>query len=224
MLRRSVRARRHRPCADQGERLRLAQRRVSVAGRMEHARDSAVNAQHLAERFGSLYVLAMCKGVEAYASWMLDHSPTALEEIARAVAWLEERDKRLLLSLAYGWMADINATQLRAEAARECAKKAIDCAKQRDCFGLPMSYRALARLPWTGAGPTSDDYLALAATASADRSPREVAITMFHRGVQAIDDGRRDEGRAIVDEARAAFAAMQMTSFVRAADQRLGGV
>jgi class 3 adenylate cyclase/tetratricopeptide (TPR) repeat protein len=192
-------------------------------GEWKLARDTAANAWHLAERFGSLYVLAMCKGVEAYASWMLDQSPTALEDIARAVEWLEMREKRLSISLAYGWMADINATQLSADAARACAEKAIARAKQRDCFGLPMSYRALARLPWLGAGPTPDDYLALAVKASAARSPREVAITKFHRGVQAMDEGRRDEGCAIVDEARAAFAAMQMASFVRAADRRRGG-
>lgn len=199
-------------------------------GEWENARESSVRAQRLAERVGSLYVLAMGQAVAAYSSWMLDQAPDALDTIARATSWLEARDKRLSISLAYGWMAEINAAAMRAKETRQCAARALDRARVGDEFGIAMSYRALALLPWRGRGKTPDDYLAAALRPAPARSlresspagsARETAVTLLHQGRHAARSGNVADAVRLLDAARTEFTRMDMQWHDRAAQAAL---
>jgi class 3 adenylate cyclase/tetratricopeptide (TPR) repeat protein len=177
-------------------------------GRWEEGRALAASAQQRARRVGSLYVLAMCKSVEAYATWVLERTPASLDVIARSASWLEARGQGLYISLSYGWLADICASfgEDRRRDANQYATRAIRRAEVRDSFGEAASWRALAALPWHGSGRTPDECLEQALIA-ADKSgsARERAVTLLHIGQRAAAMGRVADANRSLEEARAFF-------------------
>ena len=180
-------------------------------GRWPEARESANRAQTLAQRSGGLYVLAMGQAVAAYANWIADGSTASFGTIVRATSWLEARDKRLWISMNYGWLADIAAVDGNSAETRKQAAKAVRRARIRDVVGEPMAYRALASLPRRDGGRAPEDYLALAMRSAVGRaSPREQAITLLHQARAAGRRGHRAESIALIERASAAFASMGM--------------
>jgi class 3 adenylate cyclase/tetratricopeptide (TPR) repeat protein len=177
-------------------------------GRWEEGRALAASAQQRARRVGSLYVLAMCKAVEAYATWVLERTPASLDVIARSTSWLEARGQRLYISLSYGWLADICASigEERRRDANHYAACAIRRAEVRDTFGEATSWRALAALPWNGGGRTPDECLEQALIAAdSSGSERERAVTLLHMGQRAAATGRAADAIRSLEEARAFF-------------------
>jgi class 3 adenylate cyclase/tetratricopeptide (TPR) repeat protein len=180
-------------------------------GRWAEAHECATRAQHLAQRAGSLYVLAQGQAVAAYAGWMLERSPDAFDAIARATSWLERHDKRLGISMNYGWLADVAAVEERDVEVRLYAARALRRARHRDLFGEPMAYRALAVTAGRRRSHAADDYLARAMASSVNQgSPREQAVTLLQQGEHAVRTGRRGEAVDRLTRARAAFASLAM--------------
>jgi class 3 adenylate cyclase/tetratricopeptide (TPR) repeat protein len=191
-------------------------------GRWQEAQESATRAQSLAQRVGSLYVLAMGQSVAAYATWMSERTPSSVDVIARATSWLEARDKRLSISMSYGWLADVTAAMADAGKVRVYAARAIHRARVRDTIGEAMSYRALASLPWRGRGRRPEEYLTLAMrSALARRSPREQAVTLLHQAQHAARSGQRPEAYHLLERARSQFVSMEMRWHDAAAQQCL---
>ena len=180
-------------------------------GRWKDAYECATRAQSLAQRVASLYMIAMGQSVAAYATWMLNSSASSIDVIARATAWLEASDKRLSISMNYGWLADIAASMGEIRMARLNAARAVCRARGHDPLGAPMSYRALACLPSPRAGGSAERYLDLAMRASvARRSPREQAVTLLHQARQASRSGRPIHAYRLLEQARPPFQSMGM--------------
>jgi tetratricopeptide (TPR) repeat protein len=189
-------------------------------GRWSDARAAAIEAQRLAERVESLYILAMNQTLAEYARWMLDRATDAIEPMVRAISWLEARDKRLHISLSYGWIAETMLGAGRYPEARAYAARALRRARDRDRLGEPMAYRVLARLPVAHRRHPPEYYLD-AAMRSAERrhSPHEQAVTLLHRAEVAAADGRAAEAAALSARACSAFSAMEMRWHLRQAQR-----
>jgi class 3 adenylate cyclase/tetratricopeptide (TPR) repeat protein len=180
-------------------------------GRWRDALECATRAQSLAQRVGSLYVLAMGQSVSAYATWMLDGSAASIDVIARATSWLEASDKRLSVSMNYGWLADMAATMTDVSKARFYAARAIGRARMQDPLGESMSYRALARLPSHRTSQSPEVYLDRAMRAAiARRSTREQAMTLLSQARHASRSGRRPDAYRLLEHARSSFQTMGM--------------
>jgi class 3 adenylate cyclase/tetratricopeptide (TPR) repeat protein len=185
-------------------------------GRWAEARAAAREAQRVAERVGSLYIFAMNQALGEYARWMLDRSPDAIEPMVRATSWLEARDKRLFISLSYGWLAEVMLGTARYPQARHYAARALRRARERDRWGEAMAYRVLARLPVAHRRHSPDYYLnAAMKSAQARCSPQEEAVTLLDRAQIAAAVGRETEAAASIARASAAFSAMDMSWHLR---------
>jgi class 3 adenylate cyclase/tetratricopeptide (TPR) repeat protein len=180
-------------------------------GRWSDARAASIEAQRLAERVESLYILAMNETLAEYARWMLERTPDAIEPMVRATSWLEARDKRLFISLSYGWIAETMLAAGRYLEARAYAARALRRARHRDRLGEPMAYRVLAGLPADQRRYPPEYYLNAAMTsAQTRRSPHEEAVTLLHRAEVAAAAGSSAEAAALLARACSAFAAMDM--------------
>ena len=169
-------------------------------GRWEEAREAALRAQGLAHRAGSLYVLAQGQAAAHYAAWMIDRSPAAVDALARATSWLEDLDRRLSISINYGWLAEAMAVEGRSHDARHYAQRAIERAAVRDPFGEAAAYRALARVTWDSPDAAAEAFLDRAMLVGrARRSLREEALTMLWQGRGCSSPPARRRGHAVAD-------------------------
>ena len=181
-------------------------------GRWDEALQAAAEAQAVAERVRSLFIFAADRAVGAYASWSLKRGPAALQVITSATAWLEAHDRRLNISLNYGWLTDALAASGRFDAMRRPAALATQRARRSDRLGLVMTYRALARASAAGHGTVpAAHYVDLAlAAARARQSRHEVAATQLCDAQIRAANGERRRALDRLDEAEAGFDAMQM--------------
>jgi len=181
-------------------------------GRWQDAYDTATDAQRVAERVKSVFLLAADRSLAAYAKWSLDHSPEALQAIVDATAWMESRDKRLNISMNYGWLCMAMQHTGRIAEMRAYAFHAIDRARAHDRLGLAMTYRALARAAAEGHGRRkAKSYLAAAMKAAEARGSRhDVAATQLCGAEIAAQRGDRAEALSYLDAAEAAFIGMGM--------------
>jgi class 3 adenylate cyclase/tetratricopeptide (TPR) repeat protein len=182
-------------------------------GRWEEALRSAAEAQHIAERVKSLYVFGMSRALGAYASWMMIRAPAALQTIIDATSWLEARDKRLFISLNYGWLADGMAASGRFQKARHYAAQALVRTRKHDRLGQPMAYRALARAAAHGQHTKrTQRYLALAmAAAKAKGSRHEIAVTHLCRAEIELARGNATAAATCLEQTEGELTAMNMT-------------
>jgi class 3 adenylate cyclase/tetratricopeptide (TPR) repeat protein len=181
-------------------------------GRWEEAKQSSLQAQEVAERVKSLYLLAMGMSLRSFATWRLDHSADALGTIADATSWLEASNKRLFISLNYGWLAEGMAELGRWGPARKFAGRALKRSRSHDRLGEAMAFRAVARASAAGkATGTPLDYVASAMqSARARGSQPDVAITRLLEAEFRMIAGERHTAIAALDEAEAAFQRMAM--------------
>ena len=181
-------------------------------GRWEDAMRSAADAQRVAERVKSRFIAAVDRALGAYASWSMHRTSASLQTIIDATAWLEARDRRLTISLNYGWLADAMAATGRFSEVRGPAARVLLRARKYDRLGQAMTYRALARASAHGHGRKPPQlYLALAMDAARTRDSRhEIAVTQLCGAEIAASRGDRSAAIALLDQAQAAFEAMQM--------------
>jgi class 3 adenylate cyclase/tetratricopeptide (TPR) repeat protein len=188
-------------------------------GRWSDAIAAGTEAQQIAERVESLYILAMSQAVGGYARWMEERAPGALDAIVRATSWVESRGKRLFISLSYGWLAEGMLAAGRYDESRTYAERALDRARHRDVLGEALAYRALAALPAEFRQHPPEQYLEAAMrSAQARQSPHEEALTHLRRAQIAAAASRRDETETFAIRACAAFRAMDMSWHQRQAE------
>lgn len=193
-------------------------------GRWQEALHTAVRGRATAERVNGPYVLAICQTISGYARWVLERSPAALEELERAVAWLERREIGLYLGFGYGHLAHALLTAERLERAGELASRALRRAETGDPLGEAMGERTLAWLS-ARAGRRAD---ALAhgqrALESALRrgSQRDAALTQLTLGKLHLSWSEPDAAQPLLESARATFEQMMMV-WHRAESERLLG-
>lgn len=181
-------------------------------GRWEDALRSATVALQVAERVKSFFIIAADRSLAAYARWSLDHSAEALQSLIDATSWMEGRDKRLNISMNYGWLSVAMCAGGRIDDLRTYAMRAMDRARAHDRLGLAMTYRALARASARGyARKPAQGYLAAAMAAARARGSRhDIAGTQLCGAEIAAKEDRRGDALALLDQSEAEFDAMQM--------------
>lgn len=194
-------------------------------GRWEDARKAAAAAEAVAGRVKSLYFLAMSRSLGGYADWMTSRAPGAVQAIADATSWLESRDRGLFISLNHGWLAEALAERGDAAGSRRHAARALRRARKGDRLGEAMAWRALARAAAAGQSrPTAASCLARAMRAAQARgSPHEEAVNQLCAAELALEGGRAQEARPLLERASAAFQNMQMAWHLARAEQLILG-
>jgi hypothetical protein len=131
--------------------------------------------------------------------------------MVRATSWLEARDKRLFISLSYGWIAETMLAAGRYDEARAYAARALRRARQRDRLGEPMAYRVLSGLPADYRRHSPEYYLDAAMRSAQTRhSLHDEAVTLLHQGELAAARGSYVDAAALLARASSAFGAMDM--------------
>lgn len=195
-------------------------------GKWDEARRDADLAEAIGERVTSLYVFAMGRSLGAYARWVMDRDGPALQRLLDATSWLEARDKRLFISLNYGWLADAMEAAGRPAEARRFAARAILRGHRQDRLGEVMAYRALARLALDSrAARSAEHYLERGLLAARARSSsHEVSVTQMHVAELRALRGDREGARAMLDELVSVFEELQMDWHRAEARRRLQGL
>ena len=161
---------------------------------------AADQACRVAERVNSAYVFSISSGFRAYARFMSESIPRALQEMVQAVEWLESRDTGLFISLYYGCLAEALVSVGSYEEARDYALRALLRKERRDALGETMAYRALACVAMATSSrgaPKAHDLIAQAVgSAQARGSQRDrliselLAAQLFGSGEGAVDIAR----------------------------------
>lgn len=181
-------------------------------GEWEAARKSANEACEIGTQVRSLFTLVMGRGAAAYAQWMLESQPQALEDIKRATDWLQPRGIALFRSFNHGWLADGYASSGRRNEARAEAAHALRRARGQDFVGGAMASRAIARLcAQEGDVRRTARWIARArAIAERRESRHEHAVTTLCEGEIAIFRNERERAADCVRLAMQEFSAMNM--------------
>jgi tetratricopeptide (TPR) repeat protein len=138
--------------------------------------ETAERGCDVALRIETVYIHAISRAFAGYARWRLTGDEGAAEELAQAVACMADRGKELALSIAYGCLADMEASRGREAAARAAVQHAYRRAREGEPFGMAVAARAWARLA-APRDPERARRMLLQARANARRrgSPHELA-------------------------------------------------
>lgn len=181
-------------------------------GAWQDAVDTSERGRETGERVNGPYVLAICKTVGSTARWVLGRGRRSLTDLKEAVSWLEQREIRLYLSFAQSQLAEALLVDDDAEGAETYARRSLERSAQGDPLGAPAAYRVLAKLElsnqnFRGVRDYCDRALVLARQRS---SEREATLTGLVLGELALREGRVDDARALLSQARVALEAMSM--------------
>ncbi|HWA74686.1 MAG TPA: AAA family ATPase [Polyangiaceae bacterium] len=193
-----------------------------MQGRWQDALHTAARGRATAERVNGPYVLAICQTVSGYARWVLERSQGALEELKRAIAWLERREIGLYLGFGYAHLAHASLVANAREAASDYAARAVARAETGDPLGEALGERVLSQLH----ALAGDRVQALAhgelAVASAARrgSARDTALARLTLGELHRDWGEIEASRPLLVAVRGEFEQMAM-NWHRAEAERL---
>jgi class 3 adenylate cyclase/tetratricopeptide (TPR) repeat protein len=193
-------------------------------GEWREARAHARQCLDACERTRARYPAMMSNALGAYARWQIDRDPRAVETLLGAARWFASGASQQRTSLVHGWLADVMAETGRADLARHYAAQAIGRVRRTgDRLGEAMAYRAMARLvARQGDARRAGRYLDAAYRSAAIRaSRREEAQTRLCAAELALLANDPARARPLLDAARAAFAAMDMSHFAERAEKLL---
>lgn len=181
-------------------------------GRWCEAEETAALALSVAERVRSLYLYAMSRSLGGYASWRITGAPSSLQSIEDATSWLEENEKRLFISLNYGWLSEGMAATNDQLKARLYAARSLRRAREKDRIGEAMTLRALARLSAAGDHREMSEFYFRRAIDNAvlRGSAHELASVRLCQAEAAFKSGWIRRASAFIDEAEPAFEVMAM--------------
>jgi class 3 adenylate cyclase/tetratricopeptide (TPR) repeat protein len=108
--------------------------------------ETAERGCDVALRIETVYIHAISRAFAGYARWRLSGDEAAAEELVQAVACMVDRGKELALSIAYGCLADMEASRGNEAAARAAVEHAYRRAREGEPFGMAVAARAWARL------------------------------------------------------------------------------
>jgi tetratricopeptide (TPR) repeat protein len=157
-------------------------------------------------------VLAICQTVSGYARWVLERSPAALDELQRAVAWLERREIGLYLGFGYGHLAHALLTAGALEPAREYAARAVSRAQTGDPLGEALGERVLCQLcARDGLRAEALEHGQRALSSAARRgSARDTALARLALGELHLHWAEPEPARSLLEAARHGFEEMAM--------------
>jgi class 3 adenylate cyclase/tetratricopeptide (TPR) repeat protein len=185
-------------------------------GQWEASIEAAARSRAIAERLDSAYVLATSRAFEAYSRCMLERTRESLDELRRAVAWLEVHDTKLFISFSYGCFADALVGAGELDSACDFATRALSRARCHDPLGETMAYRALSQVHLaSGDGAMAEECLRRAtALANKSGSRRDMAVTRL-LGVEcrlprAVGGGALEDARQVAESALGDFERMGM--------------
>ncbi len=183
-------------------------------GRWEEAVVGAKRSQAVSERVYAPYLFGMARAMDGYASWMLAGAASGVETLKRATKWLEDRELRLFLSFPYGWLADVFAAAGEDLQAYDYGQRALAQARDHDRVGEAMACRALARVSARNQNAnwlSPEEYLEMALQSAQARGSRhEEAVTHLHQAELYAALGQRAKALQLLQQARLAFAQMDM--------------
>jgi hypothetical protein len=181
-------------------------------GRWQDALHTAARGRATAERINGPYVLAICQTVSGYARWVLERSPAALDELQRAIAWLERREIGLYLGFGYGHLAHALLMAGALGPAREYATRAVVRAQTGDPLGEAMGERVLGQLSaGEGRRAQARQHGELALESAARRgSARDTALAQLTLGELQLSWAEPDEARRLLVSAQQSFEQMAM--------------
>jgi hypothetical protein len=181
-------------------------------GRWQDALHMAARGRATAERVNGPYVLAICQTVSGYARWMLERSPTSLDELERAIAWLERREIGLYLGFGYGHLGHAFFTAGALGPAREYASRAVARARTGDPLGEALGERVLCLLSdREGHREEALSHARLALDSASRRgSARDTALAQLMLGELHLSWAEPELGRVLLESARSGFEQMNM--------------
>jgi class 3 adenylate cyclase/tetratricopeptide (TPR) repeat protein len=183
-----------------------------MQGRWQDALHTAARGRATAERVNGPYVLAICQTVNGYARWVLERSATALEELKRAITWLERREIGLYLGFGYAHLAHALLAAGAREAAYGYASRAVARAKTGDPLGEALGERVLSQLhALTGERAEALAHIELALDSAARRgSARDTALARLTLGELQRAFGEVEASRSSLEAVRSDFEQMAM--------------
>jgi class 3 adenylate cyclase len=113
--------------------------------RWEDAIRICTESARIAENVRSTQLLAFARSTVAYAQWKITGDLRTLDEIRKAIAWIESRQDTLVTSMVYGWLVEITAEAGLVDECRRHAARMFLRARRNDRIGEAMGCRALAR-------------------------------------------------------------------------------
>lgn len=103
-------------------------------------------ARFRAEQVNSPYAFTLGKAMEAYASWRLSATPSAIAALEQSLQWFEGKQIYLHLSMVYGWLSEVMTEIGELAKAARYANSGVQCAARGDVIGSSMCLRVLAEL------------------------------------------------------------------------------
>ncbi|HPU15155.1 MAG TPA: hypothetical protein PK808_03645, partial [Polymorphobacter sp.] len=178
-------------------------------GDWEGLRATAERGCAVAQRIEAVYIHAISRAFASYAQWQIDGSNAAADGLVSAVACMVDRGKTLALSIASGFVADVEQRRGNVVAARSAAALAFQRARLGEPMGLAWAARAWARQ----LAPQSPDrarvFIARARSNAERRSsPHELARC----DLEAVRLGLAADRDTTLAQALAAFERMEMHS------------
>jgi tetratricopeptide (TPR) repeat protein len=181
-------------------------------GRYEDAYRLAAEAWREGERVRSLHLMAMGRAVAGCARFRLSGDAEGLENLREASVWLSRRGNALFSSLNHGWLADALAATGDLPGARRHAALALRRARRSDMLGASLACRTMClQAARAGQLARAERWLGAARQwAGARESRRETAENTLCAAELALTSGRADRAQPLLDEAAAAFTALDM--------------
>ena len=181
-------------------------------GRWSAAQSAASRAMKIAEDVRSLYLIDMSQSLRSFAEWRTSGDAAAVARLKRATARLEAGDKRLFLSLNYGWLAQIKLAASDLAGLRSAAARTMMLSRQMDLLGCTMAYRSLAIMSAQRQNQNGVEiYLDRAMRHAKERQSRhEIAKTEMLMAELFVGKLRHGERDRLLDSAEQAFGAMAM--------------
>ncbi len=185
-------------------------------GRWGEAQRVVDESVRLAENSRALLPLAIARATGGYTRWMATRSPAALDAIAQAVLWMEQRRSHFFTTIYQGWLVAGRCELGQMEAARQHAARLFQRARADEALGQAMGCRALALANAKQGRPArAAHYLQRAERAAQERgSRREVALNTLCRAhlLRTLAPGKTISAGAteLAAQAGAEFQAMGM--------------
>ncbi len=105
---------------------------------------AATRGCDVALRIEAVYIHAICRAFAAFARWKMGGGDAAADALAAAADCMVDRGKNLSLSIAYGFLAEVEVARGNAAAARRAVAGAFARARAGDPMGVGWAARAWA--------------------------------------------------------------------------------
>lgn len=113
-------------------------------GEWERLIEVATRGSDIAQRIEAIYIHAICRAFACYGRWKLDGDCASADGLAAAVACLVDRGKAMALSIACGFLADVEVARGNGEGARRAVGYCFARTRAGDLLGLGWAARAWA--------------------------------------------------------------------------------